>query len=152
MAGNGVEGYSGDGGPAVLASLNRPRGIALDPAGNLYIADTGNSSIRIVNTSGVIKTVAGQSGVYGDSGDGGAATSARRAVIRTSGSWSASAFSRVCKLGEPAPLASRLPGQVRRVQVRDGRPGELTGATRARIVPAPVLCRAESLDIRFIFA
>jgi sugar lactone lactonase YvrE len=48
FAGSGSAGYSGDGGPAASASLNRPRGVALDPGGNLYIADQGNNRIREV--------------------------------------------------------------------------------------------------------
>ncbi len=54
IAGNGIAGFSGDGGPATSASLNFPRGVALDAAGNLYIADEGNSRIRQVSPSGVI--------------------------------------------------------------------------------------------------
>jgi uncharacterized protein (TIGR03437 family) len=59
VAGNGTAGYSGDGGPATSAELNSPRGIAVDSAGNLYIADYINESIRVVS-GGVIKTLAGQ--------------------------------------------------------------------------------------------
>ena len=47
-AGTGTEGFSGDGGPATAAHLDRPDGVALDSAGNLYIADLGNSRIRKV--------------------------------------------------------------------------------------------------------
>ncbi len=75
VAGNGVAGFSGDSGLATGASLNRPSGIALDSAGNIYIADTGNSRIRKVS-SGVITTLAGNGPPAGFSGDGGAATSA----------------------------------------------------------------------------
>ena len=76
VAGNGMEAYSGDGGLATSAALNQPLGLALDRAGNLYIADTQNSRIRLVTTSsGTITTVAGN-GTDGFAGDGGAATSA----------------------------------------------------------------------------
>jgi len=75
IAGNGNAGYSGDGGPAIAATLNRPSGIAMDTAGNLYIAEYGNHCIRKVDTSGIITTVAGN-GVAGQSGDGGPATEA----------------------------------------------------------------------------
>ena len=75
VAGNGSGGYSGDGGPAVSASLYDPRGITVDPAGNLYIADTSNHRLRKVDTNGIISTVAGN-GSYGCSGDGGPAVSA----------------------------------------------------------------------------
>jgi secreted PhoX family phosphatase len=74
-AGNGVQGLSGDHGPATSAQLSVPAGVAVDAAGNLYIADSGNHSIRKV-TNGVITTVAGGAGL-GFSGDGGPATSAQ---------------------------------------------------------------------------
>ncbi len=73
VAGNGSPGYTGDGGPAVSGTLNFPHGIALDRKGNLYIADIQNNRIRKVDTFGIITTVAG-TGVFGYSGDGGAAT------------------------------------------------------------------------------
>ena len=59
IAGTGVAGYSGDGGPATTAKINQPHDIAVDRAGNLYIADTGNHRVRRVNTDGTIVTVAG---------------------------------------------------------------------------------------------
>lgn len=74
-AGKASAGFSGDGGPATSASLSHPQGIALDPAGNLYIADTGNHRIRKVNTAGVISTVAGN-GTTNFTGDGGLAINA----------------------------------------------------------------------------
>ena len=75
VAGSGICGYSGDGGPATAASLRSPSGVAVDPAGNLYIADADNARIRQVSPAGIITTVAGN-GVAGFSGDGGPATSA----------------------------------------------------------------------------
>ena len=72
----GYGGYGGDGGAALAAQLNSPIGMALDGAGNLYIADAGNHLIRKVDTAGVITTVAG-SGTAGFSGDGGAAVAAQ---------------------------------------------------------------------------
>ncbi len=71
-AGNGISGYTGDGGPSLLATMTNPRGIAIDNFGNLFIADHNNSCIRKVNASGIISTVAG-CGVMGYSGDGGPA-------------------------------------------------------------------------------
>jgi uncharacterized protein (TIGR03437 family) len=71
-------GYSGDGGPATQAELNYPKGIALDSNGNLFIADTDNCVIRMVEKNGNITTVAGNSNTgCGYAGDGGAATSAQ---------------------------------------------------------------------------
>jgi VCBS repeat-containing protein len=75
VAGNGVRGFSGDGGPASSANLASPSGVAVDSAGNLFIADRGNRRIRKVSALGVITTTAGN-GVSGFSGDGGPATSA----------------------------------------------------------------------------
>src|SRR5689334_20675038 len=90
VAGTGVAGYYGDGGPAQSAELNSPYGVWVDGAGNIYIADTGNSVIRRVNTSGKITTIAGN-GAKAYSGDGGPATSAAlfspyRAVADQTGS------------------------------------------------------------------
>jgi len=82
VAGNGTKGFSGDGGPATAASLNFPVAVAVDAAGNLFIADLYNNRIREVSAAGIITTVAGngasnaQSGQGAFSGDGGPATSA----------------------------------------------------------------------------
>src|SRR5437667_1779384 len=70
VAGTGTWGSGGDGGPAVSSQLSGPRGVAVDQAGNLFIADTGNNEIRMVTAAGVISTVAGN-GTAGFSGDGG---------------------------------------------------------------------------------
>lgn len=69
-------GYSGDGGAAVDAELNRPEGLAVDAGGTLYIADYGNNAIRKVSPAGAISTVAGN-GTRGFTGDGGPARSAQ---------------------------------------------------------------------------
>ncbi len=76
VAGSGTVGYSGDGGAAISANLNSPLAIALDPAGNLYIADQQNNRVRKVTPNGTITTIAG-TGVAGFSGDGGLAISAK---------------------------------------------------------------------------
>jgi NHL repeat len=75
VAGNGDANYSGDDGAATNASLNYPTSVAVDPSGNLFIADYGNDRIREVGTNGIITTIAGD-GVPGFSGDGGPATNA----------------------------------------------------------------------------
>ncbi len=67
-------GFSGDGGPASAALISQPRGLAVDPLGNLYIADHGNNRIRKVDGSGNISTIAGN-GTAAFSGDGGVASS-----------------------------------------------------------------------------
>jgi uncharacterized protein (TIGR03437 family) len=86
VAGNspglGVGGFSGDGGAATSAALNSPDGVALDSAGNVYIADNGNQRIRKVDTSGNITTLAGIGFVTGsDAGDGGPANKAELSSI-----------------------------------------------------------------------
>jgi alpha-tubulin suppressor-like RCC1 family protein len=75
VAGTGVLGFSGDGGPAVDAQLSSPTRAVVDAAGNVYIADRGNSRIRRVSSDGVITTIAGGGAGFG-TGDGGPATEA----------------------------------------------------------------------------
>ena len=75
VAGNGREGYSGNGGLATAAELYDPTGLYVDASGNLFIADSKNAVIRKVNTSGVISTFAG-TGTAGSTGNGGLATGA----------------------------------------------------------------------------
>jgi len=76
IAGTNSSGYSGDGGLAVMARLNWPTGVAVDAAGNVFIADAGNNCIRKVGLDGIISTVAGTN-VAGYAGDLGPATNAR---------------------------------------------------------------------------
>ena len=76
IAGNGAANFSGDGGQATNAELNGPIGITLDTQDNLYIADEGNNRIRMVNSAGIINTVAGNGGTAGNTADGGQASSA----------------------------------------------------------------------------
>jgi sugar lactone lactonase YvrE len=91
VAGTGLTGFSGDGGPGISAALNSPAGVAVDAAGNVYVADTGNNRIRRVALDGTITTIAG-TGVAGSLGDGGLATEAQ--------------------LNEPAGVAADLSGNV----------------------------------------
>jgi sugar lactone lactonase YvrE len=72
IAGNGIAGYSGDGGPATDAKLANPKGLAMDVSGNLFIADFDNRLIRKIDTNGIITTVAGNMSP-GFRGDGGPA-------------------------------------------------------------------------------
>ena len=76
FAGTGERGFGGDGGPAIQAQLDAPSGVAVDEAGNLYIADWSNARIRKVDGTGAITTIAG-TGERGFGGDGGPATQAQ---------------------------------------------------------------------------
>jgi len=87
VAGDGVQSFGGDGGPATAASIDSPNGLAVDTVGNLYLADTRNGRVREVDTAtGVISTVAGTAATGGNlqqfGGDGGAATAAGLALPR----------------------------------------------------------------------
>ena len=75
LAGTGQNSFSGDGGPASSAQVNRPSGVAMDSFGNLYVADTANNRVRRISPGGAIDTVVGF-GPAGFSGDGGPAVSA----------------------------------------------------------------------------
>ena len=74
---SGSPGFAGDGGQATSALLDEPTSVAVDTCGNLYIADSRNSRIRMVTPNGIINTIAGRNGLAGYSGDGGPALSAQ---------------------------------------------------------------------------
>src|SRR4051812_525007 len=74
IAGTGIGGYTGNNGPATVAQLEHPVGVALDGVGNVYIADFINQAVRKVNASGIISVYAGSLLTSGFGGDGGPAT------------------------------------------------------------------------------
>ncbi len=80
IAGSGIAGFSGDGGPATSATIYLPWGVTFDANRNLYFIDGNNNRIRKIDTNGIIKTIAGNGG-FGSSGDGGPATAAEIANI-----------------------------------------------------------------------
>jgi len=101
VAGNGVAAYGGDGGPATAASLNSNNDMAVDAAGNLYIADESNNRVReVIAGTGVITTVAG-TGTAGYSGDGGPATGAQlNGPIGLAFDWAGNLFVAECNNGD----------------------------------------------------
>jgi sugar lactone lactonase YvrE len=82
IAGNGIQGFSGDGGIAIAAKLDSPTGIAVAADGRVFIADTHNQRIRAIATDGTITTIAG-TGVAGFSGDGASALAAKLSLPRS---------------------------------------------------------------------
>lgn len=108
IAGNGSAAYAGDGGPAVAASLSAPIGVAENASGNIYIADTGNHSVRMVSNTGMIATVAG-TGVPGRSPDG---LPARSAALQSPVSVNLDAQGNLF-------IADRDDGRIRRVRADD---------------------------------
>jgi len=116
VAGNGTEGYSGDGGPATAAQLDTPSDVAIGPNGILYIADTNNNVVRIVKTDGTIDTFAG-SGARGFAGDGGPAKSAM--------------------LDRPYGIEIAANGDVYIADTHNQRIREVTGASLAQPTPVP---------------
>ena len=109
IAGTGMAGFGGDGGPATSAALDMPTGLELDGEGNLFVSDTSNRRIRMIRTDGVIVTVAG-SGMGGGGGDGGLATEAGLdpwdvAVDRDGNLYIADSTSRIRRVVNPASLA-----------------------------------------------
>jgi trimeric autotransporter adhesin len=113
VAGNGNQGYSGDGGPATAAQLNFPAGVAVDASGNLYLADVYNYRIRKITTEGIISTVAGN-GTSGYSGDGGLATAAQlyyldNVAVDAAGNLYITAYDRVRQV-TPAGIINTVAG------------------------------------------
>jgi streptogramin lyase len=75
IAGNGTNGYSGDGGPAIAAQFYNPTGVAVDSSGNVFVADSDNGAVRMIS-NGMISTIAGN-GTLSDTGNGGLASAAQ---------------------------------------------------------------------------
>jgi uncharacterized protein (TIGR03437 family) len=123
VAGTGAIGTGGDGGPATKATFDNPAGVALDAAGNLYIIDVGNCRLRVMLTTGIIQTVAGNGGC-GYSGDGGPATNAelndpRSVAVGTFGDVYIADFSnnRVRQLTPGAPTVGLMVNAFGNIQV-----------------------------------
>ncbi len=125
IAGTGQQEFSGDGGPATAAGLNRPGGIAADKSGNLYVADRFNNRIRRIDReTGLISTIAGN-GAEGFAGDDGSPTDAllhRPSGVTVSGG------------GGFIVIADTLNNRIRRVRTRDSSIRTLAGNGQARII------------------
>jgi gliding motility-associated-like protein len=117
VAGSRIRGYAGDGGLATACQLYLPRDVAVDGAGNLYIADMYNSRVRKVNAAdGKISTVAGN-GTWGYSGDGGAATAAQLSLV----------FSVAVDTDGNLYISDNANYCIRKVNAADGKISTLTG-------------------------
>jgi sugar lactone lactonase YvrE len=136
VAGTGQEGFSGDGGPATAARLNRPRFLIVAPDGSLIIADTANYRVRRVDPAGTITTIAG-TGQAGYSGDGGPATAARLDDPRGLALDAAGNLYVSNAEGSPVPSVRRIDPAGVITTVAGGRPKGFAGdggpATEARL-------------------
>jgi len=126
-AGNGLPGFSGDGGPAGAAQLFNPQDLAVDSSGNLFIADSSNARIRKVSPAGIITTVAG-SGSGGAGGDGGPATAAGLgapfgvAVDATGALYISQVEQNIIRMVSPSGVISRIAGTTESGFSGDGGP------------------------------
>jgi uncharacterized protein (TIGR03437 family) len=127
-AGNGANAAAGDNGPALRASLMAPQGLAFDSNGNLYIADSGSDTVRMITPGGIISTVAGN-GATGETGNGGPAVNARLnnpvgvAVDRNLNFYIADSSGSTIRQVNPQGLITLLAGQVNQVGMSgDGGP------------------------------
>ncbi len=136
VAGTGAPGFLGDGGPATKAQLDFPAGIALDSAGNLYIADASNNRVRKVNPAGIITTYAGNGNVA-YSGDGVAATTTavdrpEGVAVDSTGNLyiSETSDSRIRKV-DASGIITTVAGQTKKTSGFSGDGGPATAATLA---------------------
>ena len=125
VAGNGIAGYYGDGGPATSASLRFPGHVAIDAAGNIYIPETANHRVRKVDPSGIITTIAG-TGTPGFGGTGGPANAAEldypgSVVIDQSGNLYIGCLSSIRKIS-PAGIITTYAGNGTLGYTGDGGP------------------------------
>lgn len=132
VAGTGVCGFSGDGGPATSAQLNDPNGIVFDSAGNMYVGDASNHRIRRIDKNGVITTVAG-TGTVGHAGDGGPAIRAQLAFPFGMGLASGNLLyfsDSSCACTNPL-----VPGRVRVMNLADGKITTVAGGYSRVVIP-----------------
>jgi len=136
FAGTGTDGFSGDGGPATQAQIDRPAGLAFDSAGNLYFTELDNSRLRRVDPQGVITTVAGGS-ASNTLGDGGPAAAAGLAgptrvfIDRSDNIYIADAFHHRVRKVSPAGIITTVVGNGTQGSDGDG------GAAAAASINAP---------------
>jgi len=128
VAGSGNSGYFGDGGPATLAGLNQPWGVAVDDTGNLFIGDQENGKVRKVNLNGIISTVAGCDTCY-YLNDGKPATQANISVplgvaVDTAGLYIADFGSRRIRKVDPKGIIHTLAGTGKGGYSGDGGPAD----------------------------
>jgi uncharacterized protein (TIGR03437 family) len=135
VAGNGTAGFAGDGGPAIGAEVNGPNGVAVDSAGNLYIADTGNKRVREVTSTGVINTlVAGLAGPQALAVDSAANLYiADGTVVRKFSGGTLATIAAEGVFSNPQGIAVDAAGDV---YVSDSQPGSGTGVIRL-LTPNP---------------
>ncbi len=138
LAGTGVKGFSGDGGPAAKAQLDHPSGIAVDASGNVYILDIGNDRIRRIDTRGIITTIGGPGhGSDCFSGDGGPATEAgfcepEHLWVDTAGNlYVADTYSRRIRRIDTHGIVTTVAGNGSQRFSGDGRKATLAGLSKA---------------------
>ena len=119
VAGTGIAGLSGDGGPAVSARVAHPSFLAAEPDGTVYFIDAGNARIRRIGPDGIISTVAGN-GTTGDSGDGGPATAAQIEDTFQPIQGPSDGGALAVDPGKLLYLAETASGRVRRIDLRTG--------------------------------